>query len=232
VLGVVWQLSCVACTRSCMCCAQAVYASVEHTQFPRPLHLHPNPLRACACLQPYSPDLLREFVAFARARVQPSLTPAAEARLIESYKDLRRQCSNEKVRHTAAHSLLRCPAQQFSVAGQHSVQGNQLQQCLSQHSVYCCSPAILHDTNQLVLPCPVSHMCSQHAAIDRLASGNSLCKDTVQRSAATYSVQPLSVHWCNPGCLPWLDSTVPAMQLLICCCRVVASLPPHASWRP
>lgn len=49
-------------------------------------------------LQPYSPELLREFVAYARARVQPNLTPAAEARLIESYKDLRRQCSNEKVR--------------------------------------------------------------------------------------------------------------------------------------
>lgn len=49
------------------------------------------------CLQPYSPELLREFVAYARARVQPTLTPAAESRLIESYKDLRRQCSNEKV---------------------------------------------------------------------------------------------------------------------------------------
>lgn len=49
------------------------------------------------CLQPYSPELLREFVAYARARVQPALTPAAESRLIESYKDLRRQCSNEKV---------------------------------------------------------------------------------------------------------------------------------------
>lgn len=55
-------------------------------------------VRCIACrLQPYSPELLREFVAYARARVQPNLTPAAEARLIESYKDLRRQCSNEKV---------------------------------------------------------------------------------------------------------------------------------------
>lgn len=53
---------------------------------------------ACSlCLQPYSPELLREFVAYARARLTPQLTPAAETRLIESYKDLRRQCSNEKV---------------------------------------------------------------------------------------------------------------------------------------
>jgi DNA replicative helicase MCM subunit Mcm2 (Cdc46/Mcm family) len=65
---------------------------------------------SCACLpacrQPYSPELLREFVAYARARVQPTLTPAAESRLIESYKDLRRQCSNEKVWCVAVQECL------------------------------------------------------------------------------------------------------------------------------
>lgn len=55
-----------------------------------------------AAQPPYSPDLLREFVAYARARVSPTLTPAAEVRLVESYKDLRRQCSNEKNGRVAA----------------------------------------------------------------------------------------------------------------------------------
>jgi DNA replicative helicase MCM subunit Mcm2 (Cdc46/Mcm family) len=41
--------------------------------------------------------LLREFVAFARARVTPVLTPPAEAKLVECYKELRRQAREEKV---------------------------------------------------------------------------------------------------------------------------------------
>jgi DNA replicative helicase MCM subunit Mcm2 (Cdc46/Mcm family) len=48
-------------------------------------------------MQPYSAAELREFVAFARARIQPSFTPAAEVRLIESYKELRRNARNENV---------------------------------------------------------------------------------------------------------------------------------------
>uniref|UniRef100_A0A383VUH6 DNA replication licensing factor MCM4 n=1 Tax=Tetradesmus obliquus TaxID=3088 RepID=A0A383VUH6_TETOB len=44
---------------------------------------------------PYSAAELREFVAFARARIAPSFSAAAEARLIESYKELRRNARNE-----------------------------------------------------------------------------------------------------------------------------------------
>eukprot|EP00878_Enallax_costatus_P013418 GHUV01014031.1.p1 GENE.GHUV01014031.1~~GHUV01014031.1.p1 ORF type:complete len:879 (+),score=279.82 GHUV01014031.1:392-3028(+) len=44
---------------------------------------------------PYSAMELREFVAYARARVNPVMTPGAEVRLVESYKELRRQCKNE-----------------------------------------------------------------------------------------------------------------------------------------
>lgn len=47
--------------------------------------------------QPYSAAELREFVAFARARIAPSFSAAAEARLIESYKELRRNARNENV---------------------------------------------------------------------------------------------------------------------------------------
>lgn len=50
-------------------------------------------------VQPYSAIELREFVAFARARVNPVFTSGAEVRLVESYKELRRQCKNEGVRN-------------------------------------------------------------------------------------------------------------------------------------
>lgn len=40
---------------------------------------------------------LREYIAYARARISPVFTPEAEVRLVESYKELRRQCRNEGV---------------------------------------------------------------------------------------------------------------------------------------
>jgi DNA replicative helicase MCM subunit Mcm2 (Cdc46/Mcm family) len=59
--------------------------------------LSPTPPASGPYPQPYSAAELREFVAFARARIQPSFSPAAEARLIESYKELRRNARNENV---------------------------------------------------------------------------------------------------------------------------------------
>eukprot|EP00879_Flechtneria_rotunda_P030604 GHRR01033262.1.p2 GENE.GHRR01033262.1~~GHRR01033262.1.p2 ORF type:complete len:249 (+),score=72.82 GHRR01033262.1:50-748(+) len=46
-------------------------------------------------MPPYSAQELREFVAYARARNNPVFTPEAEVRLVESYKELRRQARNE-----------------------------------------------------------------------------------------------------------------------------------------
>jgi len=50
-----------------------------------------------AAPQPYSADELREFIAYARARINPEMRPEAEVRLVESYKELRKQSRADHV---------------------------------------------------------------------------------------------------------------------------------------
>eukprot|EP00775_Hariotina_reticulata_P002347 gene2347-2653_t len=53
-------------------------------------------------MPPYSADELREFIAYARARITPELTPEAEVRLVESYKELRKQSRADHSNRVAA----------------------------------------------------------------------------------------------------------------------------------
>ena len=53
--------------------------------------------------QPYTIQELREFIAFARARITPRFTDAAAAALVNRYKQLRRQG------RTAQVCMLLCP---------------------------------------------------------------------------------------------------------------------------
>jgi hypothetical protein len=82
-----------------------------------------------AAPQPYSADELREFIAYARARINPEMRPEAEVRLVESYKELRKQ---SRADHVSCQVEQRSGSEQLSLHCHHAVS------CLTEGAAECC----------------------------------------------------------------------------------------------